>query len=107
MIRSLNEDNLIPHGEPLPAEYETLGREELKFRLKVYIEDLLLNNFEKLCNVIYRHDVEERKFNEALQADNISQQADKIADLVIDRELQKVESRKVYRKYKEENNNGV
>jgi hypothetical protein len=60
-----------------------------------------------LCNIIYRHDVEESKFNDALQVHDIHEQARKIADLVIDRELQKVETRKAYRKYKEENKNGV
>lgn len=98
----MNEENLIPYGEPLPKEYETLGREELQSRLSLYIEALLNTNFEKLCNMIYRHDVEESKFNKALQAEQVQEQATRIADLVIDRELQKVESRKAYRKYKNE-----
>ena len=98
----MNEDNLIRYGEPLPKEYETLGREELQTRLSLYIEVLLNTNFEKLCNMIYRHDVEESKFNMALQAEQVQEQAARIADLVIDRELQKVESRKAYRKYKNE-----
>lgn len=93
-------DNIIPFGEPSPAEYETLGREELKSRLSLFIQELLETNFEKLCNMIYRHDVDESKFNEALQSGDISGQAERIADLVIDRELQKVETRKAYRKYK-------
>jgi len=96
-------DNFINfQGEPLPADYESLSRQELKRRLTIYITKLLETNFEKLCNMIYRHDVSEPKFNQALQSGNISVQAEIIADLVIDRELEKVESRKAYRKEKEE-----
>jgi len=89
-------------AEPLPSEYETLSREELKQRLQVFIAGLLEHNFEKLCNMIYRHDVKEEKFNQALQHGDLNEQAGRIADLVIEREMQKVESRKAYRKYKDE-----
>ena len=84
-------------GEPLPKDYEQLGREELKKMLQVFIIDLLEHDFEKLCNMAYRHDIPEAKFNNALQETGLEAQASKIADLVIDRELQKVESRRAYR----------
>jgi hypothetical protein len=98
----LNGNDIIPQGKPLAYEYETLGRQELKSRLTVYIEDLLQTNFEKLCNMIYRHDVDEARFNDALQGGSVFEQASNIAELVIERELQKVETRKAYRKQKEE-----
>lgn len=104
MNEALNEDNLTPYGEPLPVEYETLDRKELKSRLSAFIEEMLDTNFEKLCSMIYRHDVEESKFSDALQEGTVAEQAAQIADLVIDRELQKVASRKAYRKEKEERN---
>lgn len=91
----------LPKGEPLPKDYETLGRDELKQMLQVFIADLLEHNFEKLCNLAYRHDIPEAKFNNALQQKNIDEQASEIADLVIDRELQKVESRRTYREEKQ------
>ena len=93
---------LHPKHEPLPSEYETLTREELKARLQVFISDLLEYDFQKLCNLIYRHDVKEEKFQRALRHGGIDEQAAEIADLVIERELQKVETRKAYRKQKEE-----
>ncbi len=94
---------MIPRGEPLAIEYETLSREELKYRLQVFIADLLVHNFEKLTNMIYRHDVSEQKFNEALMGGSIDEQAGKIAELVIEREMQKEETRKAYQKYKGDN----
>ena len=91
-----------PNNEPLLSEYETLTREELKKRLQIFITDLLEYDFQKLCNLIYRHDVKEEKFQRALRNGDVNQQASEIADLVIEREMQKVETRKAYRKEKEE-----
>lgn len=89
-------------AEPLLSEYETLSREELKKRLQVFITGLLTHDFEKLCNMIYRHDVNEEKFNQALLHGNLNEQAGRIADLVIEREMQKVQTRRAYRKFKDE-----
>jgi len=91
----------LPKGEPLPKDYEILEREELKKMLQAFITDLLEHNFEKLFNLAYRHDIPEAKFNTALQQSGIDAQASQIADLVIDRELQKVESRRAYREEKQ------
>lgn len=98
-------DQLLPYGDPLPKDYETLSREEIKNHLTFYIAELLKTNFEKLCSLIYRHDVDEAKFHHALQVGEIEGQAERVAELVIVRELQKVETRKAYRKYKEEDQN--
>jgi len=96
-------DNIINfQGEPLPADYESLSRQELKRRLTIYITELLETNFEKLCNMIYRHDVSEVKFNQALTSGGIEIQAENIAELVIERELEKVKTRQIYRREKEE-----
>lgn len=67
-----------------------------------FIGELLEHDFEKLCNLIYRHDVSEEQFHHALQSGDIEEQANRVAELVIERELQKVEMRKKYRRYKEE-----
>lgn len=52
--------------------------------------------------MVYRHDVSEVKFNQALGGGSLEAQAAKIADLVIDRELEKVKTRIAYRREKEE-----
>jgi len=93
----------FPLDEPLAKEYETLSRDELQMRLQVFIADLLENNFEKLCAMIYRHDVLESKFNAALQEKTIDEQAERIARLVLERELEKVETRRKYKSQKDKN----
>lgn len=88
--------------EPLAREYESLSRNELRKRLSEFIYELLIYNPEKLTNLMYRHDVKESLFERALLLGDPKEQALAIADLVIEREMEKVEMRKAYRKYKEE-----
>jgi hypothetical protein len=88
-----------PQGELLPVSQDIISRETIKARLEEVIFQMLSNEFEKLCNVMYRLDVSEAKFNTALlkaPEDAVSE----IADLVIDREIQKVKTRELYRKKK-------
>lgn len=94
---------LYKYNEPIASDYESLSRNELEHRLHSFVFNLLENNFEKLCNLIYRHDVDEVKFNNALTYPKIDDQAWRITHLVIDRELEKVKMRKAYKNYKEEN----
>lgn len=94
-------EEVYKYEEPLKSDYESLNRNELEIRMNIFISNLLINDFEKLCNLIYRHDVGETKFNNALQLPNVEDQAWKITQLVIDREMEKVKMRKAYKEYKE------
>ena len=96
------DEEIYRYNEPHKSDYESLSRNELEMRLHAFISELLAHDFEKLCNLIYRHDVEETKFNNALQLPDIDGQAWKITHLVIDREMEKVKMRKAYKKYKEQ-----
>ncbi len=99
------QDKFPDKFESIPGRiFETMDRNELKEKLTSLIKELLQNDFARLCNIIYRHDVQEVKFQKALELPDIVLQAEKISDLVIERELQKVETRKAYRRYKENNN---
>ena len=87
--------------QQIPVSYfETLSREELSERLKAFVLDLLLHDFNRLCNLIYRHDVAETKFNKALSYHDIEEQAIAIADLIIEREMEKIASRRAYQQHK-------
>ncbi|MBN2638323.1 MAG: hypothetical protein JXR65_04480 [Bacteroidales bacterium] len=87
----------------IPAKYfETVEIHELKRQLTIFIRDLLEHDFHRLCNLIYRHDVSEPKFHAALDVQDQDIQAGQIADLVIEREMQKVATRKAYRKFKDD-----
>ena len=89
------------------SDYESLSRNELEIRLHAFVSNLLVNDFEKLCNLIYRHDVDESRFTNALQLPNVDDQAWKITHLVIDREMEKVKMRKAYREYRDNKDDDV
>ncbi len=84
----------------IAGDFEKLSRDELHERLTWYIFDLLVNQPEKLVNLMYRHDVKESLFRRAFILETVEEQAAYIADLVIDRELQKVAMRKAFKKEK-------
>lgn len=67
-------------------------------KLTHIITHLLQHDFEKLCNAMYRLDVSERKFQEVLTGTDAPLIGSKLADLVIEREMQKVKTREMYRK---------
>ena len=115
-IQNLNQEETNNQGsigeldkyQQIPAIYfEQLSYDELMKNLTRFIFDLLQHDFHRLCNLIYRHDVDESKFNQALQLNDIEAQAKAIAALVVDREMQKVASRKAYREHKLRNENKI
>lgn len=99
------ENSLTEYYEPGSLLFTDLSKTELEQKLHDFIEELMEKDFRKLENLIYRHDVDERKFNIALQLPEIDQRVWRITHLVIDRELEKIESRNAYRKYKTDKNN--
>ena len=81
---------------------ESSDEDELQQRMTLFVHDLLLHDFAKLCRLIYRHDVNEKKFSRIMQNPNVEQQASHIAALIIEREKEKMITRNAYRKYKED-----
>lgn len=80
-----------------------IDRETLAAQLKLFVIDLLGHDFSRLCALMYRHDVNERLFNEALGLPNDDARAEEIARLIIDRELMKIKTRALYSKDKNRN----
>ena len=73
------------------------GMDGLHTALSRYINDLIINDFPKLINLLYRLDVSEKKLQQWL-LDNTAEDAGKIiASLVIERQLQKIQSRSQFR----------
>jgi hypothetical protein len=67
---------------------------ELEEVLSKYVNELISKNFEKLVSVLYRIDVSEKKLKYLLKS-NADENAGKIiAQLIIERQLEKIKSRK-------------
>ena len=79
----------------LPAN---TGMPELERQLSVYFNELLLHDFEKLIFLLYRIDVNETKMKQALKENEKADAGVTIAKLVIERQVQKIISRRQFRK---------
>jgi hypothetical protein len=72
----------------------TISLEELKQQLTLHINQLINHNFEKLVSLLYRIDVNENKIRQLLKQTEGENSAGLIAELIIERQLQKIESRR-------------
>jgi hypothetical protein len=78
----------------LPNE---ISLDELHIRLSEYLNQLIQTDFQKLIMLLYRIDVSEPKLKQLLQQPPKEDAGKIIAALIIDRQLQKIKSRKLYR----------
>jgi hypothetical protein len=89
-LGSLEENLVIP--------VSGLDRNVIREKLAVLIAHLIQNNFEKLCQAMYRLDVSEAKFDRVMNEKPVEEIPYAIADLVIEREMQKVRTRIMYKR---------
>ena len=76
---------------------EKISADEMRRRLSIHINYLIEHDFQKLVSVLYRVDVNEKKLKHLLK-ENIDEDAGLIiADLIIERQLQKIKSRQQFR----------
>jgi hypothetical protein len=79
----------------LSFEETTLSADILLDRLDKLVAYLLEKDFSRLLQILYRIDIPEEKLRQAL-ASNKGEPSTMIARLILERELQKVETRKRY-----------
>lgn len=70
--------------------------QELRRVLILRIEELISKDTEKLMWILYRIDVNEKKVHEALMANSSLNYAEVLADLIIERQIEKARTRKQY-----------
>lgn len=75
---------------------EKISLEELKTKLSAYINDLIQQDFEKLIGLLYRIDINEAKIKSLLKHENNMNAGDIIAELIIERQMQKIKSRQQF-----------
>lgn len=71
--------------------------EQLREKLSVHINELINHDFEKLVFHLYRIDVDEARMRALLTHKEGENSAGLIADLIIERQLQKIKSRSDFR----------
>lgn len=75
---------------------EVQNEEQLLRLVTIYVQELIDHDFERLLLVLYRLDVGEIKVKKALDINGAANAAQSIAQLIIDREKEKIETRKKY-----------
>jgi hypothetical protein len=84
--------------EGLMIPLSGLDQSMIRERLSVLIAHLIEHNFEKLCQAMYRLDVSEAKFHRVMNEMPFDEIPLSIADLVIEREMEKIATRIKYKK---------
>lgn len=84
----------VQQGEPLAKPADEM--EELRRLLRKQINYLLDHHFERLVQAMYRMDVRESDFKAALKLPTGPAIVDKLTELVLEREMQKVITRRLY-----------
>jgi hypothetical protein len=98
--------NELIHKDLQLDEDEALMKEEhidlstLHEKLSMLVAYLMEHDMHRLLNAMYRLDVSEARFHAAMQSDSKQEAAIRIADLIIEREMQKVKTRLHYRKHR-------
>ena len=82
----------------LSSELSTFEKEGLKQQLTHYINHLLVHDFNRLIQLLYRVDVNEQKLKQLLRDNPQTDAAVLISDLIILRQQEKVKSRKAFKK---------
>jgi len=70
--------------------------EALKKLLSQRIEEMIDHEFDKFVNLLYRIDINESKVREALAEQPFSKGVEKVAEMIIQRQLQKIATRRQY-----------
>jgi len=82
--------SLIPNND-----FERL--EEFRKYLTEKMKDMLDKNYNSLINTLYRIDISEKKVSELFSSKNKELIPEKLADLIIERQIEKIHFRKRYR----------
>ncbi len=93
VLRSIQKDLTLPRTEINSSD---LDMEALQSYLMQVIKELLDKDFNRLLHAMYRIDIPEKDFLAVLNTTIPDEIPKEIANLVIDREMQKVASRNKY-----------
>lgn len=94
-----NSDLIPALRQILDIEFdENITAESLKEKLSLHINHLILSDFNRLVSVLYRIDVSESKLKQLLKENPGEDAAIIIAGLIMERQLQKIKSRKENRR---------
>lgn len=95
----LDENSIRELSENLSVDLSpVISHAELVKKLDDHINHLINHDFNRLVSILYRIDVNEKKLKDVLKENQIETAGNIIANLIIERQLQKISSRRENRK---------
>lgn len=85
---------------------DDLTKNDLKSHLQFAIAWYIESDFHALVNIFYRLDIHEQKFNAIMDTQMGDELTSNLADLVLEREMQKAKTRLEYREYLKKTQDG-
>ena len=85
----------VPFSENAVETYDSL-----KEYLTQKVAEMMDNDFERFLNNLYRIDINERKIKEVLIDKNILSIPEKIAELIIERQIERIKYQRMYKEGK-------
>jgi len=85
-----NSNSLIPVGD-------FINLNEFRLYLSQKLSNLMDNNYDSFINILYRIDVDEEKLSKLFSGTNRDNISADLADLIIERSIQKAEFRQKYK----------
>lgn len=96
IVKFVEKDFLIGENISLIPAAELVSLEEFKKYLTEKLKFLLDEKFDILVNILYRIDISEKKLSQLFSGKNRDSIPAALADLIIERQLQKIRLRKLY-----------
>jgi hypothetical protein len=97
IVRFVEKDFLISDNNSLIPSADIASLEEFRKYLTERIKILLDEKFDTLVNILYRIDISEKKLSQLFSGKNRDSIPASLADLIIERQLQKIRLRKMYK----------
>ena len=91
------QDFQVKEANSLIPAVDVLSFDELKKYLTEKLAFLLENKYDILINILYKIDVNEEKLRELFSGSNRDSIPESLAELIIERQLQKVRFRQLYK----------
>lgn len=93
----IEKDFQVKEDDSLIPAVDVLNFDELKKYLTEKLAFLLENKYDVLINILYKIDVSEEKLSELFSGSNRDSIPETLAELIIERQLQKVRFRQMYK----------
>jgi len=97
IVRFVEKDFLIDESNSLIPSIDQVSLEEFRNYLTEKLKYLLDEKFDTLVNILYRIDINEKKLSELFSGQNRDFIPASLANLIIERQLQKIRLRNLYK----------